>query len=382
IWSRYLQGRYYDGVCYNTAMVASGILGLSNFNRYLFAVEALAGLKTVNITLDKQNRSTTFRLGQSPTYEIDTIPTRQSFVITGTNTAAQLDAMMKSIRSNFTPGAMLCTPRTSVYFKVAASTYLNALTLNEWYPKDYRMDDSSLRAFGDRELLEVMQTLNEKGGHCLTFITPDLIVESNGNLPHNLVSSSKAIQLIVDSEHLSGEFSRLAFFYLPVNHERILDWSKKASYFQPSAPYAKLLSMISKAHDILESVNVAPDRPQKGFGLSNAVKNTPSVQAKMQKLYATEFRPLLQDPHFAKYAWATRQAKQLGIAMISKLSQQPAMPKTAGVIETAPYQNLLKRYFDYYSMVFGPGFSEIEFQAYIGLEQMFSDTVVTGPQTL
>lgn len=301
IWERHREYKYYDSICYNTALIASGILSLEDFSSRLFPLELLLGLKSLIFNYDEEARIVSFNKGTLATSP-DLIRNRKTFTFHEGNKDQMLLEIQQYINDHFTPGSIICTPRSAMNKKRTAESYLTGLKLSKWLPYNFSIE-TNIPEMNPEERIELMITPEMDMGHCLSLVTPNLIIESNAYSPVNLVNISKALQQIIIDSTQYNVLKEISLYYFEVDHNNIINWSNSEDYlFNEKTSLGKLVKVLRGVNAIFES----KDDETKGSthwrpGIYTLTREFPDRAIQLRDFLDTQFSPLTESKEFSAY---------------------------------------------------------------------------------
>ena len=354
IWERYREYNYYDSICYNTALVVSGILSLEDFSSRLFPLELLLALRSLVFKYDEASKTVSFNK-ESLAISPDLIRSRKIFTFHEGNKNQIIQELQQHVNSHFSPGSIICTPRSAMNKKRAAESYLSSLRLSQWLPNNFSID-TNIPGMDSEERLELMITPEMNMGHCLSLLTPNLIVESNTYAPVNLVNISKALQQIIIDSTQYNVLNEISLYYFEVDHNKIINWLNSEDYlFNENTSLGKLVRILRGVNTIFESENETKDSRQWRSGVYSLTREFPDRAIQLKDFLNSQFSPLTEDEEFSVYEKAFVQKVRTGTNHMLKLFNQN---EEAGL---------------YYKIVGEDNFSMPLFEIYVALKFLQRD---------
>lgn len=203
VW-KYTDNRPRDGVCFNSALVDSGLLPETDRSVAIRSVQYLLGLNRVNWDV----KSSSLIIG--PASDSPAVKNRYLFEVsdrTRDSVKSQIDEILASGSS---AGSILCIDAQAPQ---RADAFASQFRKNS--------SDIEISSVSDLEYLE------NKGGHCLTFMTPNLIVDSNQFLPYNLSNWSLAFEMYADLVQSFNTPGTFFLFELEPDRRKFSSWYDK-----------------------------------------------------------------------------------------------------------------------------------------------------------
>lgn len=291
LWARY-RNLPQDGVCFNTALVESGILPEAARSSFLDSAVFFLGMKGMKeLAVDGLKWSASY----GPRSNSPLVKSRASWEVEGSKKADLRREMDRHIQQHFTPGSVLCVSaddreskrdlQDAARAQAGTATAAQAPTLR-----------SNVESLPDDYLSE------SKGGHCLVFLTPDLVSESNLRLPKNLVSWHIAFDanydLLAKMDNGAGRFH-----YFQINQAAAAggEWVKEQ--LRGSAKLRELFRLAARHRELYESLQGNPcpySQHRDLYGAQCAAAN-PQALARLKEFWLTEGAAVLDHPDFAGF---------------------------------------------------------------------------------
>lgn len=198
-----------DGVCYNSALVDSGLLGSEYRSSSLNNISFLLGMNSLHVSMHQGKQVVDFR----PQSDSPAVVWRQAYLVTPEKRLMVKEQISRSIENHFTPGSILCINIDPLVTTAQIKRQIQAADSTVQWGKGFPIDDN-----------ENSRWLENQGIHCLTFLTPNLIVDSNLFAPYNLANWSDVFEHYVNFlQHLStvGTFY---YFQITPDKEQFSSW--------------------------------------------------------------------------------------------------------------------------------------------------------------
>jgi hypothetical protein len=231
IFSRSRKNVVYDGICFNSAMVASGIFRFSDYSRFEPPVEGLLGYWQLSSSVSNKGMLLSF---QRSSWFSQTVKNEKSWEATSQNIVQTQSEVSDYIRTHFSPGSVLCISSEKLVtagekaaelkLSIARSAGTGSVSVN--------VSDSGA-------------ILGRRGAHCAVFVTPHLIVESSNDRPHSLISWAKAFPYYwnwMGGKHISLHYSQ-------IDLEGVLRWAAQTPLFQSSSRFSMVQNELRNFHN-------------------------------------------------------------------------------------------------------------------------------------
>jgi len=288
IWRRF-KDQPQDGVCYNTALVESGILPESARSSFLTSIEyflGMRGLKEYN--LRKNNLS----LHYGPLSDSPLVESKKTWEISAQNRETLRQEITKHLRAEFSPGSVLCVSIDDKETKETLRKMNFEMLSSE--------ENKELKVISNIEALPESYESESKGGHCLVFLTPSLISESNLRLPKNLVNWNIAYDFYFNLIVRSGGNGR--FHYFRINTERAIEGKWVKAQVDASPRMQKLMALAIQHRSLYESLDWKPCLGSNQVNLYSANCSTTNRESiKKLKLFWQTEGAALQNAEFAEF---------------------------------------------------------------------------------
>jgi hypothetical protein len=237
IFSRSRKNVVYDGICYNSALVASGIFSFADYSRFEPPVEGLLGYIRLTTNGNQNDFSLGFR--RTPWFS-QTIKNEKSWHATSSNLDAVKVEISEYIRTHFSPGSVLCiNSQKLMNAGEKASEIKSALATSGSLHKPAVV------------ISDATAILGQRGDHCATFVTPHLLVESSNDGPHSFISWAKAFPYYWNWIGLGGK--QISFQYSQIQPRGILDWTKNSKLFDQSSNFSSVQNALREFHNAYDS---------------------------------------------------------------------------------------------------------------------------------
>lgn len=228
IFSRSRKKVVYDGICFNSAMVAAGIFRFSDYSRFEPPIESLLGYWELSTSESNKGSLLSF---QRSSWFSKIVKNEKSWEATTQNIAQKQSEVSDYIRTHFSPGSVLC---------------INSEKLTTAGEKAAELKAELARSAGARSVsINVPNSgaiLGQRGAHCAVFVTPHLIVESSNDEPHSLISWAKALPYYWD---WMGR-KQISIHYTQIDLEGVLSWTSQTPLFQTSSRFSMIQSELRK----------------------------------------------------------------------------------------------------------------------------------------
>lgn len=288
IWTRY-QDRPQDGVCYNTALVESGILAESDRSSFITTAEYFLGMQGLQKAAVEGDE---MQFSYGPKSDSPLIASRKTWEIEANNRELVKRDIQKHLEDHFSPGSILCIsidPRETKRNLPDVLSYFQASFPN-------------MRFRTNIETLPVDYLTERQGGHCLVFLTPDLISESNLRLPKNLVNWDIAFDYYFDLiRKMSGEGR---FHYFQIKTPEALSGRWIQQQFQSSKRLQKLVNLAKRHRELYESLPWSPCPGSGGqINLYSDMCATANAKAqlKLKEFWKNADTEIFDHPDFADF---------------------------------------------------------------------------------
>lgn len=253
VFQQHLQDQY-DGVCYNAALVHSGILDLSSYATVLQAIEHFTGM--TNITVEKKGNKLEVDLKpvSHPPYVKQLINIQTSIQ----DPDAATKKISQIISKSFSPGSIICIngdkfEDSTLFKEMMRKLPPDASVTLEG--KRYRMDFSRLRRLKKPKVIE------NRGPHCLAMITPSIVIETNLRQNHILRTTDKMLSEMYVFARLSSP--SIALTYVQMDPVKLKEWVKSDAIFREGSDFSALLDVTRKRHEAYESTDDPAERTKR-----------------------------------------------------------------------------------------------------------------------
>lgn len=267
LWARY-QNRPQDGVCYNTALVESGVLPEDMRSSFIRDVDFFIGLNGL-VHLSQEQGQNPIRL-YGPRSSSPAIKYRKTWKINFQNKEGLRQSLNEDIQNHFSPGSILC---------LSIDKSMNKEELEKTYSKENF--STNLASLHNSFMTE------SKGGHCLVFLTPNLISESNQWQPKNLMSWQSSFDFYFET--LKNFKTEVHWHYLEIEPStKAQQWVLNTINSNPILK--SLIDLAIKHRKLYESLPWSPcdqlGSPQLYSKQCN--KNNPEALTALTKFWQTE----------------------------------------------------------------------------------------------
>jgi len=288
IWGRY-QDRPQDGVCYNSALVESGVLPESARSSFITTIEYFLGMQGLR---ELSFSGAQIVMNYGPRSDSPLIASRKTWEIDGKNKEGLRREIVRHIRSEFSPGSVLCVSIDDRESKEILSARLKEMQSSA--------ANQPTALFSNIKDLPSDYITENMGGHCLVFLTPNLISESNLRLPKNLVSWDVAYDFYFD---LIGKLTGSGrFHFFRINTAEALKGTWVRKQIGSSQRMQKLLEMAGRHRTLYESLNWKPcDGSQINFYSSMCSSKNGKAISRLKKFWESEASAVLDHVEFADF---------------------------------------------------------------------------------
>ncbi len=293
IWKRGVEYYAYDSICYNTALVASGILSFYDYGRSLDNIQYFLEKSSFNIEYNEKSKEVVGKVISMPQRKFNLVKSRRSWVMTASNKDETLDNIKLHISENFTPGSIICTPNQ----EIIDESWINR-ALNEYLRP---MAPDNFNVYIDNHNInkkKVLEGNNNVGGHCFTLLTPEISVESNTNTSHNIVWTSKILnRLAIENTSEVNEAYRFVIHYYQTSQDNILSFSRSTNLFKEGSNHFKMIKIFREIRAQYEGIGKIDswDGGYTTFSFHEGKKQS------FIHYLSTQEKLLKQDPSFYKY---------------------------------------------------------------------------------
>ncbi len=270
IWRRY-ETKPHDGICHNSAMVESGIRPFRELSAFNPNIDYFLGMHQIVIT-ENTPKKLVARFG--PLSDTKIVKERKSWVIHEGNKDLQQLEMSRYIYEHFTSGNVLCVERQYKSDPVKTQSFVQNTLQEIAQSKGQNLEtnfESVLHSF----------QIESGGGHCLTFLTPSLISESNSFLPHNLMSWESAFHQYTNIFKAAPGQVEVILYYFNLDQEEKLKASDE-QLVKTDKYYYPILELTEKHRDFYESFSVKETMPWSNgvrlYDESHLIKNPDSCK--------------------------------------------------------------------------------------------------------
>ncbi len=324
IWT-HVQDIPRDGVCYNSALVDSALLSSSERSTAIQNVGFLLGFNACSFRKTRNKWRVDFgKMSNSPA-----VIKRFAVEFRHSNKSKAKLKMNAILENDFSPGSILCVDREPIqHIHEAKSEYSGV-------PEVVLGDSFQNLSKNDQRYSE------KQGGHCLTFMTRNLIADSNRMLPYNLTNWQYVFEGL--SDHLSDSDDSdetVALYYFKLNPDR----SKFRKWFEEvlsrNAKVAKLVEIAREHRSFYEGLEVSQCKNTEQIRLYSAdcMQTNPHLKNALVNFWGKVAMPKLRSPIFDDYWGALTKdqvqglngSDELGFDIFSELLW---FPEALGLIE-------------------------------------------------
>jgi hypothetical protein len=238
MWARFREHKVYNSVCYNSAMVGSGIFPISGYSLFEPPVDTLLGFLQPSVEKSADGTYKTSMVRNPETNAM--VVKRKSWEVNANGNADEIaksfDLISKEIADGFTPANVMC---------IAIGKY----------KKSGEVIREIQKAVGGLAVgADSQEPVEQAGGHCLNLVTPSLVMEANRELAINFTHWRRAFE----SYASMGKDEPITFHYISLNPNAVLSWSQAPNILtQPQ--FAKLMSIAREFRSFHESIPLSPD---------------------------------------------------------------------------------------------------------------------------
>lgn len=287
LWARRLNAPQ-DTECHNATLVDSGILREANSSRFLTSIDFFLGMRgfarVAPVSADER------RLVYGPKSDSPLVTFRRTIPLSGRSKEEVRRELGTILATHFSPGSVMCVsidPRQRkedlVRTERSLITQLTTRAGGRWstnirgLPNDFESESG--------------------GGHCLTFMTPRLIVEANKYLPRNFLNVDVAFDFYFDLIRNTGVDGRLHYFQLDSTAVARGAWVE--SQIASHRPLKVLLDLASRHRALYENPSfvACPHSDQFApYESPDCQRVNPDVVARLRDFWSTAASSVLEGP--------------------------------------------------------------------------------------
>ncbi len=262
IRDRHEQGKLRDAVCYNSALVTAGILPFTHMSRVPPPTAYFLGFQKLSFTRSRNGNNVQIDLVR-PGQALGIVASRLSVEISSTNKEQGIRNATDFVRNSWSPGTVLCVDSDKAH---SAKDRIDQLKKIPALAANLQIEISKRQ---EGEILE------NAGGHCLAFVTPNLILEANSGSAMNFVSWNVAAQFYAAmSEGPSNDAKKVTFHITKLDSEKVKEWAKTSALFAMGSLYQKASEILQTHHIFYESF---PINSEVGKRLLTTVRPNPDI---------------------------------------------------------------------------------------------------------
>jgi len=285
IWKSTRKDENRDGVCYNSALVDSGLLSDSERSNFLGAVNYFVGFYSFVPIKTKDGE----RLGYGKLSDSPAVEKRFAFEVNEATRDAVKDKIDGLLTENFSPGDILCIDAMPMERLPKA---ISVLKLPETF-----FDPSLLKLQDDES-----RYVEYAGGHCLTFITSNLVADSNLLAPYNLANWDSVFSTYANMLKRWKTTGTFFYFKLQANRLPFRRWYDSQVAGDPRL--RALLGLLKEHRVVFETFGSSFGSCYWTCALGGGTESSP----KLREFWVKEAIPLLKGDLFNEF-WEIPEAR-------------------------------------------------------------------------
>lgn len=230
IWERY-KNTPQDGLCFNTALVESGIL-TEEHRSMLAPIDYLLGM---NVVKSQVLYGETVHIEYGQVVESPLVKNKKTWIFDSTKVEETRLEMKNYIKDNFSSGSIMCLSQED-----NQQTYEQRLGVEQYLIE---------------EGFEVVSNLTSSpgessGGHCFVLLTPNLISEANLLRPKNLTTFDESY------DHLARVLPKgLRFHYFQIDNQKVQEGNWAQDQINSDERLKALFELAKKHKELYESLS-------------------------------------------------------------------------------------------------------------------------------